>query len=650
MKTFFYHIVLLAILITLFPISLLLSQNKPEYKNRQIINKSLLFPISDNQKSYDVISYDLKFDFNFQDTTFTGIAEIKTKIIVGSLNKIHLDLAAKSIFNTKANTVDSVVLSGKAVSFTHNDTTLMINLDRSYTNNEIVTLKIFYHTKIDNFYLMIMDKYNRKIIFNLSEPFGSRFWFPCKDYPDDKADSVRMTITVPSEYFAVSNGRLEKVSESGGKKTFYWNEKYPIATYLVSVAIYPYIAYKDYYRYSVNDSMEVLNYVMPEDTSLFSKVRGTIVNLIGFYKTLYGEYPFLSEKYGNVQVAFSGGMENQTITSIGLWNEYVIAHELAHSWFGDAVTCKDFHNIWLNEGFATYSTALYYEKQKSKNDFLNEMNNRKYFDNGTIYRDNLNDDMSIFSETLVYSKASWVLHMLRGIVGDDNFFMIMKNYFTAYKYSVADETSFRLECEKVYGKDLSWFFYEWIHQEYYPNYKNTWFQLKNGSNYQVNLTVEQMAPATYVFKMPVEVTFKSGAWDTTIVVMDSLKTQKFNFVFSKNIDSLFWDKNDHILKKLTSTVTAISDKEQINDYSLCQNYPNPFNSSTVILYNIAKAGMVTIKLFDILGRETKTLLKSYQKEGSYRFNLNAEHIASGIYFYTIDINEYRDVKKMVLLR
>jgi aminopeptidase N len=650
MKTFFYHIVLLVILITLFPISLLHSQNIPGYKNRISVNKQALFPISDNQKSFDIKSYDLKFDFNFSDSSFSGESVVTLQSIVSALSQVHLDLGSKSIFGRTANRVDSIFITGKPVTYTHNDTTLLINLDRKYGFNEQLSIKIYYRCKIDNFYLMLSNKNNRNLIFNISEPFGARFWFPCKDYPEDKADSVRVTVTVPSSYSAASNGRLEKVSESNGKKTFYWIEKYPIATYLISLAIYPYIVYQDYYRYTQNDSMQIINYVIPEDTASFGQIRNIITKILGFYEGLYGEYPFRTEKYGNAQVDFSGGMENQTITSLGLWNDYVLAHEMAHSWFGDAVTCKDFHNIWLNEGFATYSTAVYMEKTKSKNDFLAEMTARKYFGNGTIYRDDLNDDMSIFFEGLVYSKAAWVLHMLRYVIGETSFFSMMKNYYNANKYSTADENTFKTECEKAYGNSLSWFFNEWIHQEYYPTYKYSWQQIKLGANYQVSLSVEQTPPATYIYKMPVDITFKTGTWDTTIVVWDSLQTQKFSFILSKSIDSVFLDRNDHILKKTINNTTGIEKVESENHYILLQNYPNPFNSSSVIRYSLEKAGIVTIKLYDLLGREVQTLLKSFQQEGSHQFVINADKLSSGIYFYSIGVNGYKDIKKMVLIR
>ena len=620
-----------------------------EKKGRYSYKNPALFPISDNQKSYDIKFYDLNFDFNLSDTTFRCIAKIDLTVENQVLSYIHLDLASKSIFKRDANHVDSVVILDKKTAFTHNDTTLIINLERNYSLNEKISLTVYYRCKIDNFYLMLFNKFGRSLLFNLSEPFGARFWFPCKDYPEDKADSVRMTITVPDNYYAVSNGKLQGISELNGKKTFRWMEKYPIATYLISIAAYPYILFEEKYLSQSGKSIDINNYVMPEDTAAFGKVRASVHKIMRYFEKMFGEYPFAEEKYAHAQIAFSGGMENQTATSIGLWNEYLITHELAHSWFGNSVTCKDFHNIWLNEGFATYSTALYMESEISKSEFNREMNARKYFGNGKIYRDELYDDMSVFNEGLVYSKASWVLHMLRGIMGDEKFFTVIRNYYNSYKYQVAAEDDFRNECEKLYGNSLKWFFDRWIHGEYYPYYQYEWSQKTNAGKIKLDLQIEQLQTAQ-IFKMPIGLTFYSGSWDTTITVWDSLKIQSFSFAFNISIDSVILDKNNYILKKVYSSTTGLSASETDYEFKLYQNYPNPFNSSTKIKFTLPAAGHVKIKVYDILGREVKTLLDRYCAEGFNNINLDAKDFASGIYYYRIEIGKYCEIRKMILIR
>ncbi|MEJ2720540.1 MAG: M1 family aminopeptidase [bacterium] len=244
-------------------------------------------------------------------------------------------------------------------------------------------------------------------------------------------------------------------------------------------------------------------------------------------------------------------MEHQTITSLGGYGEYLIVHELAHSWWGDMVTCDSFHHIWLNEGFATYSEALWSEVAYGTTQYHQDMELAKYFGGGTIYVPDPSDFSRIFHSGLSYNKASWVLHMLRHIVGDATFFQILQTYYadSRYQNGTATTEEFRDLSEAVSGMDLDWFFHEWIYEEYYPQYAYDWTWTPVGGQHQIDLTIDQLQ-TNYTFKMPIDVTVTTAAGDTTFVVWDSLATQDFAFTIDGEPVGFRLDKDGWILRTI----------------------------------------------------------------------------------------------------
>ncbi len=393
------------------------------------------------------------------------------------------------------------------------------------------------------------DTYSgQPMIWSLSEPFGARNWWPCKDIPADKADSADIKVTVPSNLIVASNGNLRAETVNGSQKTFWWHESYPITTYLVSVAIHPYQIYSDYYRYGDNDSMEVRFYVYPDQYTVSQQPYRKVVRMIEIFAELYGEYPFIREKYGHAQFMGGANMEHQTLSSMRTYNEYVIAHELSHQWWGDFITCDDFYHIWLNEGFATYSEALYAEKVYGKQAYWDEVNSNKYFGGGTIYVQDLSD---IFNYGRSYQKGSWVLHMLRQVVGDDNFFKILKAYYqeSRLQYGTATTEDFQAICERISGIKLDRFFHEWIYEEYFPIYSYRWKNTPEGNAHKVKLEIQQLQK-NHIFWMPIEVKIKTTDGEEIFVVWDSLATQSFEMTVSNAPTRIELDKNNWILKQV----------------------------------------------------------------------------------------------------
>ncbi|MBI4719680.1 MAG: M1 family metallopeptidase, partial [Chitinivibrionia bacterium] len=341
--------------------------------------------------------------------------------------------------------------------FSHANDLLTVSLPAPLSQGEAFSLTVYYSGHPDYSYGAFgFSSFNGlPMIWSLSEPFGARSWWPCKDVPSDKADSVDVRITVDSSLIVASNGTLLGVTDNTSTKTYHWHEGYPISTYLVSVAIHPYTTFSDWYRYSPTDSMEVQFYVFPSHYGVVQPTYALTVDMIEAFADLFGEYPFLDEKYGHAEFTWGGGMEHQTITSLGGWSEYLIAHELSHQWWGDMITCDDFHHIWLNEGFATYAEALWSEYAYGMEQYHLDMQAAEYFGAGTIYVDDTSDWNRIFHSGLSYNKGSWVLHMLRHVVGDSTFSHILKTYYadTRYQYGTATTEEFRDLCEAESGMD-----------------------------------------------------------------------------------------------------------------------------------------------------------------------------------------------------
>jgi hypothetical protein len=316
------------------------------------------------------------------------------------------------------------------------------------------------------------------------------------------------------------------------------------------------------------------------------------------------------------------------------------------------ITCKDFHHIWLNEGFATYCEALYAEKAYGKTDYKNIMNSAKYFGSGTIYVPDLSSVGRIFSGSLSYDKGSWILHMLRHVVGDSTFFKIMRTYYNdpRYKYNVATTEDFQHVCESIYEKDLSWFFQEWIYQEYFPSYECSWSKSLNVNQTNLKIILKQ-TQENYIFKMPIDITLYTPTGDTTIVVFDSLKTQEFNLSLTRKVDSIIIDKDEWILRKVTmNQLIGIDNANTPCDFILYQNYPNPFNNNTIISFSLKKSAYVKIVLIDILGREIAVIANGPYSTGKQEINFDAKNIPSGMYFYKFQMNKFMDTKKLILIK
>ncbi len=617
---------------------------------------------------YDAVHYDLNFTVTVSPNNLAGAMAGVFRSTRDQLEHITLDFDARE----GVAPWQGFSVTGNVASWTHANWQLRIKLDRAYQRGETFRVSVRYSglPRQGGFkgFGFDQNRYGDLVISSLSEPFLARTWWPCKDDPTDKADSVRITVTTPQTMFGASNGTLVSQTDNGnGTKTFVWHERYPITTYLVSLAISNYATFQERYEYAPGQFMPLDYYVYPAQLSTARTAFATIPEMLRIFSNLFGSYPFLQEKYGHAVFEWGGAMEHQTLTSIGgvstNW-EYVYAHELAHQWFGDLVTCSDWGNIWMNEGFASYCEALYAEQRYDKNAYHSYMNAALNGITGwgsdAIYRYQTTDTRYIFSST-VYEKGAWVLHMLRRVLGDTPFFDLLRNYAydPAFKFQNASTEQFRDYCEAKSGQELDWFFKQWIYEPYFPVYH--WGYAAQTGALRVKIEQRQSTVSssyTHFYKMPVDlrVTYSDGTSET-FVLWDSLPSQTFSLAISKTVQAVSFDPDNWILKQAQRVPLAVEENNDatIRDYHLAQNFPNPFNPQTGIRYELPEASFVELAVFDVRGAKIRTLVRAKLPAGRYEHAWDGTDeagstLASGVYLLRLHASAITLSRKMLLLR
>ncbi len=502
-----------------------------------------------NQNDFDLTFYKLHLNILPGTKTITGLAEIDCYSNINGLNELDFDI-------TSSLSIKKIILDGKTLSFDHKSDILKIFLNRNYYIGEKISFSIEYSGQPGSTF-HFDTKYSLPMIWTLSEPYGSKDWWPCKNLPEDKLDSIDIIVSVPKNLIVASNGLLYSTDTIDNKIQYYWKERYPISSYLVSLAIYPYKIKTDYYYYD-NKKMPVVSYIFASDYESDKDKYNVVPVMLEVLSSYYGQYPFIEEKYGNAQFLWGGGMEHQTITSVLGPYEYLLVHELGHQWWGDMITCRDFHHIWLNEGFATYTEALWEEYKTGISGLHSYMNKKKYLGHGTIYVDDISESGRIFSGALSYNKASWVLHMLRHVVGDSTFFDIFHQYAQSdKKYDVATTEDFAKICENVSGMDLDRFFNQWIYGDFHPVYLYDWYYRKNQGEYIVDLSIEQFQLQN-IFSMPIDISIETETGKETFVIQNDNKLQNYSFNVKNKPISVKLDENDWILKEVKEGIDMVN--------------------------------------------------------------------------------------------
>ncbi|MBY0312244.1 MAG: hypothetical protein K2W85_09250 [Phycisphaerales bacterium] len=402
------------------------------------------------------------------------------------------------------------------------------------------------------------------VVCSLSQPYYAGTWWPCKDgdvlQPGDNIDraTLEMALTVPNPMTGVSNGVLVGVDVVDSNRTrFRYATSSTLPSYLVFIAASTYNQWSVNYAYP-GEVMPVRFSIYPQsDTPTNRGVWQSTVDMLEAFRPVYGLYPFVNEQYGIYQFEFSGGMEHQTYTGQGrngAFSNSITAHELAHQWWGDYVTCRTWSDIWLNEGGASYGEAIWEERRPGSVGFealRAAMNARKPGANGdgTVYVPpaETNSVNRIFNSNTSYRKAGWVLHMLRKVMGDAAFWNLLQAYRTTYAQSAATTADFTTLASSVHGSDLSWFFNPWLYQSGAPTYTFGWSNVQYGSQRYVRLQINQTQAAATVFDMPMDVDIASTSGTQRVSVRQNARTEDYLIPVSNAATGVAIDPGDWIL-------------------------------------------------------------------------------------------------------
>ena len=611
--------------------------------------------LNQNQEKIDIKFYELNLDIDFNSSRLRGSVTVN-----GVIGNIYPDFIELDLYDNM--TVDSILQNNIPILYLHENDMLKIPISDITLNDEnLFSLTIFYQGTPDHCGaggFKFDEHQNIGHVWTLSEAYCARSWWPCKDDPSDKADSVNIIVSVPLEpaYIVASNGLLSSTTINNNKKTYFWKERYPITTYLVSLAIYPYTKWVDQYVSPISsDTMLIEHYVFPDRYEASYPNYSLTKDMLSFFSELFGEYPFISEKYGHADFTWGGGMEHQTLSSMGSFSQNLMVHELGHSWWGNLITCKTFNDIWLNEGFARYCQALWAEHIYGREAYFDFMNNHAYYGAGTIYVENPSSNSQIFSAGLSYNKASWVLHMLRHKVGETMFFDILKSYASndSLSYNAASTSDFQKVCEDISGLDFEQFFQQWIYGEKYPKYELSWWHEGNGI---YNVKIDQVQSYNF-FSMPIDLKFSGSAGpmlvDTTIVIENNNFSQLYEFSgFNFLVENVMLDPENWILKEATYSVNEI-DNILPDRVEVEKAFPNPFNSKVKLSFYINPQfgdTHVNVNIFDLRGKIVESLIDNEFIPGYHTTFWNANGKSSGVYFIQLATDNYIDSQKILFLK
>jgi aminopeptidase N len=551
-----------------------------------------------NTQNYDITYHKLQFTVDPANYFISGIVTT-TFTALSNLSTVTFDL-------TNQLTVSQVIQNGVALEFTRNSNNeLVVTLASVLNSGTSATIMITYSgapAKEGQAFTTATHN-GSSVLYTLSEPYGARDWWPCKQDLNDKVDAIDVYITTPSQYVSVANGIEPSAPVINGlSKTTHFHHGYPIPAYLIAIAVTNYSIYNQTGGTAPNQ-YPIINYIYPETLPSVQTQLNQTPLILNLFENLFEIYPFHNEKYGHAQFGWGGGMEHTTVSFMNNFSRSLIAHEMAHQWFGDKITCGTWKDIWLNEGFATYVAALVIENFDGQAAFVNEkakmITSITSQTNGAVYLTDaeLTDVNRIFSSRLTYNKGAMVLNMLRFKMGDALFFQGVKNYLKdsnlAYKYAKTPDLQAHLEA--VYGSSLTEFFNDWVYNQGYPIYT---ISAQNSEGGQAKFIVNQTQsdPSVSFFEMPVPIrVFGTGGQQLDLVLNNTVNGESFTENVPFTISSITFDPNKNIISK-KNTVTLGQKSFDLNairlsldsvSNTLSLDLPNGIEIEKSIIYNMA---------------------------------------------------------------
>jgi aminopeptidase N len=538
------------------------------------------------------LNYDikhLKFNLHVTDTSVYLWGDVSTtaQVVIASMGSYVFELDTLMV-------IDSAKVNGVLLPVATADSVRTITLPSALPENSFFTAQIFYHGVqppgggFFNGLTHSVSSGGTNMVYSVSDPWAGLDWWPVKQDADDKIDSVDMYVTVPQGVVDGSNGVLVSVDSATtpGYWTYHWQTHYAIDYYLISIAVARYAQYRSYLHFTGStDSMLIQNFF--EDTATFNPLYkanfDSIGQIIDYYSSLFGRYPFWQEKYGVCYTTLPGGMEHQTMTTIGVPNTYIIAHELMHQWFGDHVTYATWGEMWLSEGFACFSEQLFLTRfwgaaagKTHRQGLLNEALSAPC---GEIFVTDTLDPNTLFYQPTVYDKGQGVVTMLRYLAPSDSvFFQALRVYQQTYGFSNATISDLNAIVDSMYGYNLDSFFNEWIYGSGYPEYTITWNQAGSSVYVQLVQTPSCTTNPTH-FNTPVELDLHAATGDTIVWAYNTADTQMFLYNWAGSMDSVILNPDaltvcrlkGHVLKDSTLSIARVTK-------SNVKIFPNPSGS------------------------------------------------------------------------
>jgi aminopeptidase N len=596
-----------------------------------------------------LISHEMGYDMKFVHMMLN--LERNTKYVSGGVRTLAtVTVATLDTFQCLLHlnhTIDSVRINGVLCSVIRKDSIVKCKLPASLTSGQMLDAYVYYKGNAPTGGAAIGSGYStgtsmswgNSASWSLSEALAAYHWWPSKQINTDKIDSSWVYVTTDSTNKVGSNGLLQNVVTIGNKKRYEWKSRTPIVYYLISVAIAKYKEYNLYAKpmYLAGDSILIQNYIYDNAYGSSTFNTGQKVQLdkikqqMELQCNLFGMYPFYKEKYGHCMAPFSGGMEHQTMSSVGFFDYYVNAHELGHQWWGDNVTCRGWGEIWINEGFASYSehvTAQYLDPTNMIPNLNSAHTNIMSQPGGSVFftgPDTMNA-VRIFSGRLTYDKGGAIVRTLQFEVNNDSlWFNCLRGFQTTFKNSTASAIDFKNYAQTFTGMNFTQFFNQWYYGQGYPTFNVTWNFVGNKAIIKsTQSTSTPTSVALFITPMEYKLT-RTGAADTVIRVMHSNTTELYNISCLGTVTGIVVDPNQWVINKVvgpTKDVTlGISELENKN-FGLSIS-PNPGNGIYKVMFEDQVSG--TYEVFDMSGKQITS--------GAFEnaFTIDISNRATGVY-------------------
>lgn len=613
-------------------------KEKTVFLSAQASEKTLL------ETDYVPVRYRLDFTANPPSTQFQGSTTMHFTT-TAPLDRIEINAAPN--LNIEEITYHTETITD----FSRNNDVLRIELPETVPTNGMDSIRIEFSglsTTAPGYFVRNQLNSGTPIAYTLSEPFDASTWWVCKDDLLDKAEQIDLFITHPSEMKAAANGLRKSITDLGnGMSLTHWQHNYPIPAYLVALAVTDYDIYTTYVNVDGTE-LPIQNFLYPGVLSQVQENLDRTGEYISRMGNKYGDYPYLSEKYGHAQCEFGGGMENTTMTFMGGFSSSLIAHELAHQWFGDLVTCATWSDIWLNEGFAEYSYGWLLEEMNGDSSFRSWKENKVFSviseSWGSVWNPDPDNENRIFNSRLTYDKGSMAVHLIRFMLNDDElFYQSLRNFLNdpQFMFGFADTQQFKSSLEASTGRNWDDYFEDWIYGEGYPMLDVSVSHNPQNHQYRVAFHQSPSHSSVELFRMPIEVEFNGAGGENEIrrfeinendqvFITDDLPFQVINFMVNPNFD---------IICRVNSQTL---DTEDIPvESSEIKLYPNPATYTFTVEFDTP---MDEILIYDVNGNSVKRV------ESAQRFSqtVRTADLTPGVYIVQVKAKDKIRYKKLIV--